>query len=200
MITTNPISLLYAPRSAWQQIARRAPDSVGGALLSPLLLALLPAAAWYFGTTRVGWRIGGDEAVRLSSDSALAIAILFYLAMVGAVAGIGYMIHWMSQTYGANSTLAKGVAIAGFTATPLFVAGAIGFYPLMWLALALGLAAVSYAVYLLYTGIPIVMGIPEERGFLFASAIVAVSLVVVISIMGATVILWDLGATPTFVD
>src|SRR5690606_25709333 len=121
------------------------------ALVYPLLFALLPAVAWYWGTTRIGWRIGGETPVRLTEASALPIVILFYLAMVAAVAGIGYMIHWMSQTYGANSSTAKGIAIASFTATPLFVAGAIGFYPLLWAALALGLVAVSYAVYLLYT-------------------------------------------------
>jgi hypothetical protein len=195
----NPIALLYTPRSAWQRIAIHLPRSIGTALIYPLLFALLPAVAWYWGTTRTGWRIG-SEVVRLTADSALPIVILFYLAMVVAVAGIGYMIHWMAQTYGANSSTSKGIAIAGFTATPLFVAGAIGFYPLLWIAFILGLVAVSYAVYLLYTGIPIVMGIPEERGFLFASAVIAVGLVTVIAIMGATVILWDMGVAPTFVD
>lgn len=200
MITTNPIGLLYAPRTAWHRIAGRLPSTVGAALLPPLLLAILPAVAWYYGTTRVGWRVGKEQAIRLSTDSALPIVILFYLAMVGAVIGIGYMVHWMSRTYGASSTLAKGIAIAGLTATPLFVAGAIGFYPTLWLALALGLVAISHAVYLLYVGIPIVMEIPEEQGFLFASAVVAVGLVAMICLMGATVILWDMGATPVFVD
>src|SRR5690606_3756658 len=92
MITTNPLGLLYAPRAAGLQIARHAPASVGRALLPPLLLALLPAAAWYIGTTRIGWRVGGEEAIRLTTESALPIVILFYLAMVVAVVGIGYMI------------------------------------------------------------------------------------------------------------
>jgi hypothetical protein len=44
------------------------------------------------------------------------------------------------------------------------------------------------------------MRIPEERGFLFASAVVAVGLVMAVLVMGATVMLWDLGYTPTFTD
>lgn len=196
----NPLSLLLMPRPAWRKVAQKPPTSWFAALIYPLLFALLPAVAWYWGTTKVGWSIGGSEAIKLTADSALPIMVLFYLAMVIAVVGIGYMVHWMSTTYGANSTVAKGIAIAGFTATPLFVAGAIGFYPMLSVALLLGLVAISYAVYLLYTGIPIVMNIPEERGFLFASAVVAVSLVALIVIMGATVILWDMGASPTFVD
>ena len=196
----NPLSLLLTPRPAWRRVAQKPPSNWFTAMIYPLLFALLPAAAWYWGMTQVGWRIGGEDAIRLSRDSALPIIVLFYLAMVIAIAGIGYMVHWMATTYGANSTAAKGIAIASFTATPLFLAGAIGFYPLLSVALLLGLAAISHAVYLLYTGIPIVMNIPEERGFLFASAVVAVSLMALIIIMGATVILWDMGANPTFVD
>jgi len=60
--------------------------------------------------------------------------------------------------------------------------------------------ALTYAIYLLYTGIPIVMKVPEERGFLFSSAVIAVALVALIAIMGATVILWDMGAAPTFTN
>jgi hypothetical protein len=196
----NPLSLLLTPRPAWRRVAQQPPASWVSAMVYPLLFALLPAVAWYWGTTQVGWSIGSKQPVRLTTDSALPIVVLFYLAQVVAVIGIGYMVHWMSATYGARSTVAKGIAIAGFTATPLFVAGLIGFYPQLIVALLLGLLAVSYAVYLLYTGIPIVMEIPEERGFLFASAVVAVSLVALIVIMGATVILWDMGVNPTFVD
>lgn len=196
----NPLSLLLTPRPAWRRVAQKPPANWISALIYPVLFALLPAAAWYWGTTQVGWRIGGEEAIKLTAESALPIVVLFYLAMVFAVIGIGYMVHWMSTTYGATSTVAKGIAIAGFTATPLFVAGAIGFYPLLSVALLLGLLAISHALYLLYTGIPIVMNIPEERGFLFASAVVAVSMVALIVIMGATVILWDMGINPTFID
>lgn len=196
----NPLGLLLQPRRAWRHVAEHTNSSIIGALAYPVLFALLPAVAWYSGTTRIGWEVGGGEPVRLTHGSALPIVVLFYLTMVLSVVGIGYMIHWMSQTYGAQSTLAKGIAIAGLTATPLFVAGAVGFYPLFLLDLIIGLGAVCYAVYLLYTGIPIVMKIPEERGFLFASAVIAVCLVILIAIMGATVMLWDMGATPTFTD
>ncbi len=196
----NPIGLLFKPHGTWKSIAGHAPTNVFSALIYPLLFAILPAVAWYYGTTQVGWKIGSDDPIRLTQQSALPIVVLFYLAMVVAIVGIGYMIHWMSQTYGADSSPAKGIAIAGITATPLFLAGAVGFYPLFLLDLVIGMIAISYAVYLLYTGIPIVMKVPEERGFLFSSAVIAVALVALIAIMGLTVILWDMGATPAFTD
>ena len=195
-----PIALLLRPRHAWRHAATRLPSSVAAALVYPMLFATLPAAAWYYGTTQVGWRIAGGDAIRLTAASALSIAVLFYLAMVAAVIGVGGMIHWMARTYGASSTVGQGIAIAGLTATPLFLTGALGVYPLLALDLIVGLVALCHAVYLLYLGIPIAMNIPEERGFLFASAIAAVCLVAFIAIMGATVLLWDMGAAPVFVD
>lgn len=196
----NPIGLLFKPHGTWKKVAGQAPGNVFSALVYPLIFAVLPTVAWYYGTTQVGWRIGDSDPIRLTHNSALPIVILFYLAMVVAIIGIGYMIHWMSQTYGADSTPAKGIAIAGITATPLFLAGAVGFYPLFLLDMIIGMLAIGYAVYLLYTGIPIVMKVPEERGFLFSSAVIAVALVALIAIMGLTVMLWDMGATPAFTD
>ena len=60
--------------------------------------------------------------------------------------------------------------------------------------------AAAYAVYLLYIGVPIVMRIPEERGFLSASAMVAVGLVGCAALLAATVILWEMSAMPVFTD
>ncbi len=180
--------LLCNPRRGWNHVAAKPPTNPVLTLLFPLCFALLPAFAWYIGTTHVGWQIGGDSPVRMTTQSAQIIAALFYATMVLSIAGIGYLIHWMSLTYGAQSTITKGIGIAALTATPLFVAGAVGFHPSLAVDLLIGVVAMSYAVYLLYIGIPIVMQIPQERGFLFSSAVIAVCMVIFISILGATVI------------
>lgn len=199
-MSLNPLQLLVQPRRGWENLAERMPNTLPGALLYSVVLAILPAVAWYVGTTTIGWTVGSDNPVRLTTESAQRMVIAFYLVMIAAVIAIGYTVHWMAQTYGAQSSTAKGIALAGFTATPLFIAGAIGFHPHLVIALTLGVIAVSYAVYLLYIGIPIVMKIPQERGFLFASAVLAVALVMLIAIMGASVILWDFGLAPVFTD
>ncbi len=196
----NAIGIMFQPNKTWQQVAELSDTQLKAYLFYPALLAIIPAVAWYYGTTQVGWTVSGNEPVKFTSDSAVMIAILFYLAQVLAIWGVGYFVHWMSKTYGAESTAAKGLAIAGLCSTPILLSGVLGFHPMFWLDFIVGLAAVSYCAYLLYLGIPTVMRIPEERGFLFASAIVAVGLVAVIIIMGATVILWDMGFTPTFTD
>lgn len=196
----HAIGLLVRPSTQWRKVAQLPAATMTTMILYPCIMALLPAVAWYYGTTNIGWTVGDGDAIKLTTDSALAIIILFYLAMITAVAIIGYFIHWMADTYGADSSFAKGIVIAGFTATPLFLAGLSGFQPLLWLDLLLAVAAVCWSVYLLFLGIPIVMDIPEERGFLFSSAVIAICLVMIICIMVGSVILWDFGAAPAFTD
>src|SRR5690625_1137168 len=151
------MGMVLRPRRQWSLLAGRQPE-LGRALLYPLVMAALPALAWYYGVTEVGWRVGAGPVVRMTPDSARLIVLLFYLAQVLAVAGVGSMVHWMSSTYGAvSSSPALGIAVAGRAATPLFLAGVVGVYPIFWLDLMLGLLALAYAVYLLYTGIPAMM-------------------------------------------
>jgi hypothetical protein len=197
----HTFGLLVKPSAQWRTIANLPEKSLNTLILYPCLFAILPAVAWYYGTSHVGWTIGNQgDPIKLTVESAKTISILFYFGMIGCVATIGYFIHWMSDTYGADSSFAKGLVIAGLTATPLFLSGLVGFYPVLWVDLLIGVAAVSWSVYLLYLGIPIVMGIPEERGFLFSSAVLAIAMVMLICLMVASVLLWDMGAAPAFTD
>jgi len=197
----HTFGLLTRPSQQWKTVSGLSESSLTTLLLYPCILAILPAVAWYWGTTQVGWSVGDHgETIRLTADSALTICILFYFTMITCVAIIGYFIHWMADTYGANSSTVKGIVIASLAATPLFIAGAVGFYPILWLDMLIGVVSVSWAVYLMYLGIPIVMDIPEERGFLFSSAILAIALVILICLMVGSVILWEYGAAPEFTD
>lgn len=198
----HTFGLLFKPRQQWQSIAELPESSQNLLVIYPFVFALLPAIAWYWGTSHVGWTVGSyNEVIKLTDDSAMQVNILFYCVMVASVAAIGYAIHWMSSTYGAeHSTIAKGIMVAGMTATPLFIAGLVGFHPILWVDLLIGVVAVSWSVYLMYLGIPIVMKIPEERGFLFSSAILAIGLVLLVSIMVVSILAWDFGAAPAFTD
>jgi len=195
------LALLVQPHTAWQRVTQLPSASFNKLALFPVIMALLPAVAWYYGTSRIGWTVGSSEdAIRLTESSAFEISVLFYFVMISSVAIIGYFIHWMSATYGANSSLTKGIVIAGLTCSPLFMTGLVGFYPLLWVDLLIGVVALSWATYLLYLGIPIVMNIPEERGFLFSSAIIAIALVIFVGILVVTVMLWEYGFAPEFTD
>ena len=196
----HTFGLLVKPSSQWKTITELPESSFRTLLLYPWILAIIPAVAWYYGTSNVGWTVADGDVIKLTKESAMTICILFYLTQVACLSVIGYFIHWMSDTYGAESSISKGIIIASLAATPMCIFGAVGFYPILWLDLLIGIVAVCWAVYLMYLGIPIVMDIPEERGFLFSSAVMGVALVILICLMVGAVILWDFGAAPAFTD
>ena len=198
MSVSNLPGLFLDPKRAWESIRERELSVAECLAHHTLIMALIPAVAGYIGTTFVGWQIGTSQTVKLTAQSAAQIAVLYYLATVTAVYTVGWMIHWMSRTYGATKPLSQCVVLASFTATPLFLIGFMLLYPILWLNLVLGLPALAYTIYIFYSGVPVMMEIPEERGFVFASAVLAFGLVTLVALLGITVILWDLGISPAF--
>lgn len=194
------IGILTRPHQEWAKI-RDSKHSIAKHYFGHLLwLAMLPPLAWWYGATQVGWQIE-EHQIFLTPGSAAQIMGLFYLAILLSIAYLGYMIYWMAKTYDArNSDVSRGIAVASYMCTPMFICGLTGLYPVLWLDMVLGTLAAAYTLYLLYIGIPIFYEMPKERGFLFASATVAVGLVLMVALLGATVMLWELGAMPIFTD
>lgn len=192
------MQLFTNPRAAWEAIHEYDYSVIGVVFGHTMLFALIPAVSGYYGTSHVGWQIGVGEVVRITSDSALPIAILYYLAMVFAVLTVGWMIHWMGKTYGADQPLSQCLALATFTVTPLFLVGLAQANPILWVNLLLGLPALAYTSYLFFTGVPVMMEVPPERGFLFSSAVMAFGLVALVAMIVVTVLLWGAGLAPSF--
>ncbi|MAT50008.1 MAG: hypothetical protein CMK32_02345 [Porticoccaceae bacterium] len=192
--------MLLDPQAEWAKISALPDKEIKKLLPYPIVMALIPAIAFYIGTTEYGWRILGEDVTRLTPGSAIPLAVLFYLALLGAVVFIGYMVDWMSTTFNARSFLAKGIVLTAYATTPVFVAGLFAVYPVWWFDILLATAACSYAIRLVYLGVPPVMKVPEERGFLYASAVFMMALVYVVVVLVATAILWEYVAMPVFTD
>ena len=198
MIIQHVTGLLTDPEKEWEHI-RNERCSIGKCFCSHvLILAAIPAICGFIGTTKFGWQIGGREPVMLTTDSALIIAIIFYFTMLLAVFSVGKMIHWMAKTYDAEQSLSTCIALAAFTATPLFLVGIMQLYPVLWLNFIVGLPSLAYTVYLLYVGLPIMMDISKEKAFLFSSAVSSVGMVMLVAVLVATALLWGFGFEPAF--
>ena len=199
-MVSHLIGILINPSEEWKKI-RDVECTIGKCYCGYVfIMAAIAPICGYFGTTMFGWEIGAREAVKLSPDSALMIAIAYYLVTLVGVFSMGLMIHWMGKTYDAEQDLSRCVRLAAFTATPLFLVGIVQLFPILWLNFIIGLPALAYTVRLLYTGVPIMMEIEENRGFLFSSAILAVGMVALIAMLAAMAILWFNGFAPQFVD
>lgn len=190
MFIQHMMGILYHPKSEWGVIRKERYSAMHVFMAQISILAAIPAVSLFIGTTQVGWSITGGEFVRLETSSALMAAVAFYFAMWAAVAFIAYAIHWMERTYGGNVSYEECLLLTTFTATPMFLSGLAGLYPMLWFNVFVGLAAVVYSVYLLYIGVPIIMQIPEDRAFFFSSSVLTVGLCVLVGLIATTAIMW----------
>ncbi|MDX1705841.1 Yip1 family protein [Pseudidiomarina sp.] len=195
----NHIWGLYAhPLEEWKTIDSRH-ESMTFALSHILLIALIPCAAAYYASAYLGWSIGAREATFLTKSSAMTMAVAMYLGIIVAVFALAYLIHWMAKTFGASPTFTQSMELAAYTATPAIMSGIAALYPELWFVTMAFLAGISYSVYLLYSGVPILMHIPEERGFIYASSVVTAGLIMLVVLMVVSAILWTNGLGPAYI-
>ncbi|RBW50577.1 Yip1 family protein [Marinobacter sp. F3R11] len=200
MSLTHTFGLLTHPDQQWEAIRKESESVTRLYTGHVLLLALIPALAGFIGTSQVGWQIGDGQVTRLSVSSALSLSVLFYAAMLAGIFILGKFIDFFAATYDAVERTPRGVTMAAYTATPIFLIGVIAVYPNIWVNMLAGLVAIAYAVYLLYEGLPILMKIPEDRGFMFASAVLTVGLVMFVALLAMSVVIWSMGVGPVYVS
>ena len=189
----NHIWGLYAhPKEEWQTIEKRH-ESLMYSLVHILTIALIPAICSYYATAHIGWSIGAGDAIKISESHAIAMSVAMYAGLVAGVFALAYLIQWMAQTFDASPDFTQSLELAAYTATPLLMVGLTALYPVLWFVTLAGLAALAYSVYLLYSGIPIMMNIPEEKGFIYASSVVTCGLVLLVSLMAVSAIMFSMG-------
>jgi len=199
MILSHIWGIYTHPKQEWRTIAEKH-EGIINPLSHTLFISLIPALCAYYSSVYTGWSIGAGDPIFLTKSSALAMAVLMYSGLVAGVIALGIMAHWMAHNFGSNPSYSQGIEVSAYTATPLYMVGFATLYPELWFVACVGLLGIAYAVYMLYSGVPIIMGIHEDRGFIYASSLVTVGLVFLVSMLGMTVFAWSSGIGPSFVQ
>lgn len=198
MSLTNAFALMYGPTKEWRNISEQN-QSISHIYLTFLIFfAAIPPASAFIGSTYVGWQVGNGETHTLTSESALYLSVIAYFAIMTAVFVLSLFVQWMAKTYGAKPSLSECVNLTAYSFTPLFLAGFLGAFPILWLDMLVTLVAIGMSVNLLYKGVPQLMGISEEKAFLFSSSILTVAMVSLVGMLAITVIFWGSGLSPVF--
>ena len=109
MVLQHVWGLFTDPKREWEAI-RDDECTIGKCYaIHVLILAAIPAISGFIGTTQFGWQIGAGDPVKLTLQSASLIAVAYYFAMLVGVYSLGWMIHWMGETYDAKVPLSQCV-------------------------------------------------------------------------------------------
>ena len=197
MILNHIWGLYTHPKEEWQVIEKRH-ESLLYSLVHILTIALIPSICGYFAAAHIGWAIGTGDPILLSESDAILMAVIFYCTLIVGVFALSYLIHWMAKTFDSAPDFIQSLELAAYTATPLLMVGITALYPVLWFVVMSCVVAMAYSVYLLYSGVPIMMNIPEEKGFIYASSVVTCGLVLLVGLVAAVIVLWGAGLGPEY--
>lgn len=197
-LLSHTVGILTHPDSEWATIRQERENKLSVFLTHVPFLALIPVLATFYGVTQVGWGFNGNH-MYLTQESAASLAVVSYFANCFMVYALGEFIDWMTETFAEGEMeKGRGMTMAVFLMTPVFLSGLVFAYPHLWLCAVVAFAGVAWAVYLCYEGMPILMKIPKERAFMFSSSVMTVGLVLLVILKVASVIVWSVGVGPEY--
>jgi hypothetical protein len=144
--------ILLKPKATWPQIAAE-PASVASIFQQWLLiLAAIPALASFIGLSLLG--VGGFG-FRLPIASGLVQMVMSYLLALGMVYVMALVVDALAPTFGGRKNFLAAFKLVAYSCTAAFVGGIFNLIPSL---AVLGLLAAIYSIYLLYLGLPVLMG------------------------------------------
>ena len=192
----SPWGLLLHPVAAFAQLGEAVPSPRTVLLRQIVWLALLPPAAAFVGALNFGWRLGGEAPLLMGAGQLAIVSLGYFLALLTGFLGAAAAARWMAPTYGATERFGTHLGLVAVVAAPLAAGGVAHLFPHVFLNLLVLIPALIWSMYLLYTGLPVALGIPPERGMLMASSLIGFLLVAAVTLLGVTVALWAAGVGP----
>jgi hypothetical protein len=186
---THFFGLFSTPHVEWQSIREETSDLTQFSLKRLAFFAAIPAISFFFGLTYVGWSLSGSEFNKVPMDSALMMTVAFYAMIIIATFLMAYFTFITEKSIAEEASFERCLLFVCYTATPMFMAGLVGFLPIVWLCVLVLVAAVHYSLYLLYIGIPIYMDIPEGKSFMIVTSVLTAGLCMMLCFVIAVLII-----------
>ena len=193
-MTESRISMaLFNPTQAFEKLAY-AEVTAGEVLFKyALWLLLIPPTLLFISGYLFSWDIGAEEPIKLSTQALLVACIGYFLSLLFGFISTGYISRWMSQTYDATDNLGIHFALVAIVGAPLAIISVIHLLPSLVFNIIVFLPALIWSMYLLYTGVPVVLRTTPEKGMLMASAIAGWLLTAAVSLLGISLAFWSMG-------
>jgi hypothetical protein len=188
--------LLFSPQTAFRELANTRLSATSVFFKLAIWLGLIPPLFAYIGASLFGWRLGAVEPLYLSTSILLGISIIYYVTLLFGFVSTALVSQWMASTYGATDSLGTHFALVLIVGAPLMVGSIIHLYPHAFINVLVLVPALIWSMFLLYRGLPVMLGTGPERGMLMASSLIAYLLVAMVSLLGLTVVLWGHGIGP----
>ena len=162
------LDILMRPRETWLQINAEN-GNPGRIYLGYLVfLAAIPAVAGFIGYSLVGVGAFGIS-VRVPVVQGLVSMVVGYVLSLAMVYVLALIANMLAPRFQAQQDMGSAFKLVAYASTAGMLGGVFSILPSLAM---LGLLAALYSVYLLYTGIPVLMKAPQEKAVGYTAALV----------------------------
>ncbi len=179
-------AILTKPKTTWPAILAESGDAAKIYRDYVLILAAIPAIAGFIGWTLVGAGVFGVT-VKLPVMTALVRMVVGYALSLAMVWVLAQIVNALAPTFGGTKDPLAALKLVAYASTAAFVGGVFGLLPSL---AVLGLIASLYSIYLLYTGVAVMMRCPPGKAGAY-TAVVVVCAIVAMIVLGAILAMFE---------
>jgi hypothetical protein len=162
------LDILMRPRDTWLQIDAEDGNPARIYLGYLVFLAAIPAVAGFIGYSLIGVGAFGIS-VRVPVVQGLVSMVVGYVLSLAMVYVLALIANMLAPRFQAQQDMGSAFKLVAYASTAGMLGGVFSILPSLAM---LGLLAALYSVYLIYTGIPVLMKAPQEKAVGYTAALV----------------------------
>jgi hypothetical protein len=172
--------ILLQPKDTWVTIDAESTDTATLFTRYAMILAAIPAVCGFIGMSLIGFG-GFGVTIRVPLLSGLVNMVVSYVLSLVGIFVLGLIIDALAPTFGGQKNAIQALKVAVYASTAALLGGIFSLLPALAM---LGLLAAVYSIYLLYTGLPVLMKSAPEKSVAY-TAVVIVAAIVLGVVIGA---------------
>ena len=162
------LDILMRPRDTWLQIDAEDGNPARIYLGYLVFLAAIPAVAGFIGYSLIGVGAFGIS-VRVPVLQGLVSMVMGYVLSLAMVYVLALIANMLAPRFQAQQDMGSAFKLVAYASTAGMLGGVFSILPSLAM---LGLLAALYSVYLIYSGIPVLMKAPQEKAVGYTAALV----------------------------
>ena len=165
--------ILLKPNDTWKVIATEPGDTASIYKDYLIYLALIPAVSAFIGMSLIGFG-GFGFSMRVPIVSGLVSMIVGYIMSLVMVFVISLVANALAPSFGGTKDAFNAFKLIAYGSTAGFVGGVFSLIPALSM---LGLLTALYSIYLIYTGVPLLMKCPPEKSLPYTAVLIVCGIV-----------------------
>lgn len=174
-LVTRAKNIITRPNTEWAVVAAEpaSPAGIIAGYVAPL--AAIAPIATFIGLCIIGVGIPFVGTYRTGLVEGVTQAVISFVFAVVGIFVVAAIVNVLAPSFSGQKNWLAALKVTAYSYTPAFIAGILLVFPLLGV---LVLLASLWSIYLLYAGLPTLMGSPKDKAPLYTIAVVFCAIVV----------------------